>query len=82
VLLTGASSGIGASTATLFARAGANLVLLARRKDALNATAEKCKQELAAGGYDGKVLTIEADMRDRKGLDDILSKTGGLAIDM
>lgn len=77
VLITGASAGIGASTAVLFARAGSNLVLTARRADKLEETKKACE---AAGK--GKVVTISADMQKREDLDQILSKTEGLTIDM
>lgn len=40
VLITGASAGFGASTAAAFAREGAKLVLIARRKDRLDAIAQ------------------------------------------
>jgi NAD(P)-dependent dehydrogenase (short-subunit alcohol dehydrogenase family) len=46
-IITGASSGIGAATAVLFANEGARVVLFARRAAALNETAEKIR---AAGG--------------------------------
>jgi short-subunit dehydrogenase len=43
VVITGASSGIGAATALALARRGMNLVLGARRVERLNAVAEKCR---------------------------------------
>ncbi|XP_037033532.1 3-oxoacyl-[acyl-carrier-protein] reductase FabG-like [Bradysia coprophila] len=42
VLITGASSGIGAGTAEYFAKLGATLALTGRNADNLNATIEKC----------------------------------------
>jgi NADP-dependent 3-hydroxy acid dehydrogenase YdfG len=42
VVITGASSGIGAATAELLARQDMKVALVARRADALNAVAEKC----------------------------------------
>lgn len=42
VVITGASSGIGASLAELLARRGSSLVLVARREDALRAVAARC----------------------------------------
>src|SRR5262245_28417561 len=42
VVITGASSGIGAALAELLARRGNRVVLVARRKDALDAVAARC----------------------------------------
>jgi 3-hydroxy acid dehydrogenase/malonic semialdehyde reductase len=60
VLITGASSGIGRSTAIAFAREGARLLVCARRLDPL----EELRQTLAAAGASG-VHTFELDVRNR-----------------
>ncbi|MFF3095115.1 SDR family NAD(P)-dependent oxidoreductase [Streptomyces cyaneofuscatus] len=56
VMITGASSGIGAAAARLFAAEGASVVLMARRKDKLRALAE----EIEAGG--GRALVTAGDV--------------------
>jgi len=48
VVITGASSGIGAATAVAFARRRARLALCARRFDRLQAVAEQCRGAGAA----------------------------------
>ena len=47
VLITGASAGIGASAAKLFAREGVNLILTGRRAESLDALANEI---IEAGG--------------------------------
>ena len=44
VIITGASSGIGSELAKLFAKSGANVCLIARRKDALITVKQICDQ--------------------------------------
>ena len=56
IIITGASSGIGASLAELLAREGAVLVLAARRKDRIDALASA----LTAAGF--RAAAIEADV--------------------
>lgn len=55
-VITGGNSGVGAATAALFAAEGANVVISARRKAALDDVAAK----IAADG--GKVLAVSADI--------------------
>ncbi len=59
VLITGASSGIGAGIARELGKAGAKLVLGARRVDRLEALAEEIRSE------GGEVLTRSLDVTDR-----------------
>ena len=55
-VITGGNSGVGAATALLFARSGANVVISARRQAALEEVAEKIKAE------GGNVLTVPTDI--------------------
>ena len=59
VLITGASSGIGAALAREFARLNASLILLARNRQRLEAVRDEC---LRLGA--GNVQLVEADMTD------------------
>jgi NAD(P)-dependent dehydrogenase (short-subunit alcohol dehydrogenase family) len=56
VIVTGASSGIGATTAILFCKEGAHVVLVGRNEAKLNNTSERCAQ---AGGQH---IVIKADV--------------------
>ena len=56
-LVTGASSGIGEATSVALAEEGATVALVARRRDRLEALAERI-------GGAGKALVIEADITD------------------
>ena len=60
VVITGASSGIGASCAKMFAKEGVSLILAARRRDKLEAVATEIKQ-----AYQSKVYLLEMDVRER-----------------
>ncbi|WP_448527215.1 SDR family NAD(P)-dependent oxidoreductase [Parathermosynechococcus lividus] len=72
VLITGASSGIGAACAEVFAAAGARLILWARRQERLDTLAKRLPQECT-------VLTQAVDVRDRP---QVLAALGSLPPDM
>ena len=60
VLITGASSGIGYSCGKIFAQAGAQLILVARRQEKLEQLAEALTKEFLT-----KVYLLKLDVRDR-----------------
>ena len=69
--------------AILFAKAGSNVVILARRANNLSEVKAKCEAAYKEFGHkDGKVVTIEADMQKREDLNSITSKLEGLTVDM
>ena len=73
VLITGASSGIGAATARAFAAEGARLLLCARRLDRLTAM----EPELMSLGA-AEVLSEELDVTRRESVERVLGETGSL----
>jgi NAD(P)-dependent dehydrogenase (short-subunit alcohol dehydrogenase family) len=68
ILLTGASSGIGEAAAEKFARRGATVVVVARRKDLLNDVADRI---LADGG---DALAIDCDLADLDAVDSLAAR--------
>lgn len=58
VVVTGASSGIGKQVALDFSKEGANVVLIARRKDRLKEVKDEC------GEFGGKVIAVSCDVSD------------------
>ncbi len=69
VMITGASSGFGAETAHLFAKEGARLILLARRKEKL----ESLQQELQER-YHTRSHLIVADIADYQKVEEEVAK--------
>ena len=78
ILLTGASSGIGEAAAEQFARRGANVVVVARRQDLLDALANRI---VTAGGTG---TAIPCDLSDMDAIDalvaDVEKRIGGVDI--
>jgi short-subunit dehydrogenase len=66
VIITGASSGIGAATARAFAAAGANVVLAAR---------DEAKLAAVAGTITGRALIVPTDVSDRRAIERLVSET-------
>ncbi|WP_377480817.1 MAG: SDR family oxidoreductase [Microcoleus anatoxicus] len=64
VLITGASSGIGAACAKIFARGGAKLILAARRIDKLDRLAKELV-ETGLTASANQIYLLELDVRDR-----------------
>jgi NADP-dependent 3-hydroxy acid dehydrogenase YdfG len=71
VLVTGASSGIGAATATALAAQGAAVALAARRRDRLGAVAAEIRQQ------GGTVLVLECDVTDEQQATGAVERTVG-----
>ncbi|KAI6039056.1 NAD-P-binding protein [Pisolithus marmoratus] len=67
VLITGASSGIGAATAVLFAKGGSNVIATARRADTLQKVVERCvaAHKEAGAQHGGKFVAIPLDVSDK-----------------
>lgn len=85
VLVTGSSSGIGAATAVLFARAGCDLILTARRLDQLNKVADQARLAHKESGASkgGNVQVHELDVRDREAIRAFVDKvTKGNKVDV
>ncbi len=61
-LITGASSGLGACIAKGLAKAGASVVVAARRKQRLQTLVEEIEEE------GGRALAVQMDVRDRKNI--------------
>jgi 3-hydroxy acid dehydrogenase / malonic semialdehyde reductase len=68
VLITGASSGIGAACAKTFAQAGARLILAARRLERLQQLAQELDREFATS-----TRAIELDVSDRAQVESVLT---------
>ncbi|KAI0296091.1 NAD-P-binding protein [Multifurca ochricompacta] len=71
VLITGASRGIGAETATAYARAGASVAVVARWKGTLDESAAAIRSAVS----EAQVLAVPADVRDAKAVHDAVQAT-------
>lgn len=70
IIITGASSGIGAATAIKFAKLGGSLTLVGRNIEKLNETAKKC---LAENGE--HPLIVKADVNNEQEVNQIVEQT-------
>ena len=68
-LITGASSGIGEATAAKLAGLGADVALVARRRDRIEALAGRLDEQ------GGRTLVIEADVTDREQAESAVART-------
>ncbi len=66
-LITGASSGIGAKAAEVFAREGAKVVIAARRGELLDAVAAKISEK------GGEATAVVTDIRDKAAVDKLVA---------
>lgn len=74
ILLTGASSGIGAAAAEQFAAAGASVIAVARREDLLDELAERI------GAAGGSTRPIACDLSDLDAIDELVETVGHVDI--
>jgi len=85
ILITGASSGIGAVMAHLLAKEGADLVLLARRKERLQALADQINADPIKQQHGNrKIILIDGDVTDpdvrHRAIQAAVEQLGGLDI--
>jgi uncharacterized protein len=73
-LIAGGSEGVGAEFAHLLAKAGLNLVLVARKGDPLQQIADRCRR------HDGEVRTVQADLSAPAACARIAAATSGLDV--
>jgi len=70
VVITGSGTGIGQAIAKKFAEAGANIVIMGRRKEPLDETAGILNEIIASTGSSGKVAVFPGvDVADEAGID-------------
>ena len=78
VVVTGASSGLGADAALCYAEAGANVALLARRVEKLNETKEKIED------IGSRAIAVQCDVTDeenvKEAIDTVLKEFGHIDI--
>ncbi len=73
-LIAGGSEGVGAEFSQLLAEAGLNLVLIARKADPLQQTADRCRR------HGGEVRTVQVDLSDPAACTRIAAATSGLEV--
>ncbi|XP_046978459.1 3-oxoacyl-[acyl-carrier-protein] reductase FabG-like [Vanessa cardui] len=84
VIVTGASSGIGASTAIMFSKEGAHVVMVGRNETKLSAVAAKCSSPLvirADVGNDDDARRIVNETIDKFGQIDVLVNNAGMSVE-
>ena len=62
-IITGGSAGIGKAIAKNFLTSGANVAIVARRRDALDAAKAEIEADGEKAGNAGKVIALSADIR-------------------
>lgn len=76
VLITGASAGIGAATAILFAKAGSNVILAARRAEQLKKVEEACVAAHKESGVQagGKFASVQLDVAKKEQINTLFDR--------